>query len=103
MADRRRRVIWTDQARSALDDILGYIAQDSPQAVRGVLNKFLQAAEDLAMLSNRGRTVPEVDSESIREVFVYRYRLIYEVGDEDVLILAILHGAREFARWREGE
>jgi toxin ParE1/3/4 len=101
MADRRRRVIWTEQAQSALDDILGYIAQDSPQAAKAVLKEALGAADGLATLSERGRIVPELDDPLIREVFVHRYRLLYEVSSEEVIVLAILHGARDFARWRK--
>ena len=52
-------------------------------------------------MSERGRIVPELNEPSIREVFVHRYRLLYEVGSEEVRVLAILHGARDFARWRE--
>lgn len=101
MADRRRRVIWTEQAQSALDDILGYIAQESPQAARAILEEALGTADGLATLSERGRIVPELNEPSIREVFVRRYRLLYEVSSEEVRVLAILHGARDFARWRE--
>ncbi len=101
MADRRRRLVWTAQAQSALDEILQYIAQDSPQAARALLVEALGAAEGLATLSERGRVVPELDDFSVRELFVQSYRLMYEVTPEQVTILAILHGARDFVRWRE--
>jgi plasmid stabilization system protein ParE len=38
--------------------------------------------------------VPELSDEAVRELFVKSYRLIYEVRDEGVVILAFLHGAR---------
>jgi plasmid stabilization system protein ParE len=101
MADRRRRVVWTEQARSALDEILTYIAQNSAQAARGVLEEALGTAEGLATLSDRGRIVPELEDPSIREVFIGKYRLLYEVSPTEVSILAILHGARDFAKWQE--
>ena len=101
MADRRRRVVWTDQARSALDEILAYIAQDSLQSARGFLEEALGTAESLATLSDRGRVVPELDDPSTREVFVGNHRLLYEVKAAEVVILAIVHGARDFARWLE--
>ena len=34
-----------------------------------------------------------------REVFVYSYRILYEVLPGEVQILAFLHGARDFDRW----
>lgn len=38
--------------------------------------------------------VPEVGDESVRELFVKSYRLIYEIRREHVVILALIHGAR---------
>jgi toxin ParE1/3/4 len=76
MAGERRRVTWTDEARSALDEALSYIAQDSPQGARSVLEHALEAADSPATLSHRGRVVPEQDDPTIREVFVGRYRLL---------------------------
>ena len=32
MAPRKRRVVWTEEARRALEEALDYIAQDSPMA-----------------------------------------------------------------------
>lgn len=103
MVGRRRRVIWTDQARVALDDVLTYIAEESLDGAQAVLEQALAAAEALATLSDRGRVVPELDDPSIREVFVYSYRLLYEVTESEVRILAFLHGARDFGKWRSGE
>jgi len=103
MADRRRRVVWTGQARSALDEILTYIAQDSLKGARRVLEEALGTAESLATLSERGRIVPELEESSIREVFIGKYRLLYEVKPLEVTVLAILHGARDFAKaWEQG-
>lgn len=51
-------------------------------------------------MAERGRIVPEVGSPAIREIFVHRYRLIYEISGSNVEILAFLHGARDFAKWR---
>jgi len=66
-----------------------------------MLEEALGTADGLVTLAERGRVVPELDDPSIREVFVRRYRLIYEVGPDEVMILAMIHGARDFARWRE--
>jgi plasmid stabilization system protein ParE len=43
--------------------------------------------------------VPEIESRAIREIFVYRYRLMYQVSGDEVRILAVLHGAMDFDRW----
>ncbi|HLG13707.1 MAG TPA: type II toxin-antitoxin system RelE/ParE family toxin [Blastocatellia bacterium] len=98
MASRTRPVVWTPLARRSLDEVVEYIAQDSPEAAEKVLENILGAAESLSRFSLRGRIVPEIDDTSVREVFIYKYRLIYEVTASDVRIIALLHGARDFDR-----
>ena len=68
-----------------------------------VLDRALEAAVGLTTFAQRGRVVPELADRTIREVFVYRYRLLYRVERERVVIVAILHGARDFAKWRQGQ
>jgi toxin ParE1/3/4 len=99
----RRRVVWTEQARRSLNEVLAYIARDSPRAAARFLVTALDAASSLDVSSERGRLVPELEDPHVRELFVHRYRLIYEVGATEVTILAFLHGARDFAKWRRGE
>jgi plasmid stabilization system protein ParE len=86
-------------ARDGLDDVLAYIAEDSAEAAEKVLEVVLGVAESLSVFSERGRVVPELHDRSMREVFVYRYRMIYEVLPSEVRILAFIHGARDFDRW----
>ena len=103
MVDRRRRVNWTENARTALSEALDYIAQESPEGAIAVMEQALSAARGLSVLSKRGRVVPELSDPTIREIFVFNYRLLYEVSGDDINILAFLHGARDFAKWRGQE
>ena len=100
MAARRRRVVWTEQAGRMLEEAATYIAQDSHDAAERLLLRTLEAAASLDVSSERGRTVPEWDRPTVREIFVQRYRLLYEVTPEEVHILAFLHSARDLRRWR---
>ncbi|MEW6742936.1 MAG: type II toxin-antitoxin system RelE/ParE family toxin [Planctomycetota bacterium] len=99
MATRLRRVVWTPRARDGLEKALEYVAKDSPRAAEKILEVVLGTAHSLTHLSDRGRVVPELRVATIREVFVFSYRLIYEVREDEVRILAFLHGARDFDRW----
>ena len=38
--------------------------------------------------------VPEYDDENLRELIVYSYRIIYRLGQDEVLIVAVIHGKR---------
>jgi toxin ParE1/3/4 len=101
MAARVREVVWAQSARDALDEVIEYIARDSQQAAVQVLEEALRAGASLATLSERGRIVPELNDPTIRELLVFKYRLLYQVEDHRVLIVAFLRGARDFATWWE--
>jgi toxin ParE1/3/4 len=103
MATRRREVIWSRRARDGLDEAVAYIAKDSQERARDFLERALNTAESLDQFAERGRIVPELDDPYVRELFVYRYRLVYEVSDSKATILGFLHGARDFNRWWRGE
>lgn len=79
LAARVREVVLAESARDALDDVIEYIARDSPQAAVQVLEEALRAGASLATLSERGRIVPELNDPTTRELLVFKYRLLYEV------------------------
>jgi plasmid stabilization system protein ParE len=83
-----------------LDDAVAYLARDSRPAAERLLIDALETASSLNALSERGRIVPEWNQPNVRELFVQRYRLLYEVMPEEVQILAFVHGARDLTRWR---
>ncbi len=83
-----------------LDDAVAYLARDSRVAAEGLLVEALTAAASLDAFSERGRVVPEWNQPSVRELFVQRYRLLYGMTPDEVHVLAFLHGARDFEKWR---
>ena len=54
----------------------------------------MQAIERLGEFPESGRVVPEVSDETLREVITGSYRIVYRVLDEEVVIVAVHHGAR---------
>lgn len=101
MGARVRSVVWAHSARNALDEVIEYIAKDSRQAAVQVLESALAASATLSTFAERGRVVPELNDSAIREVFVLRYRLLYRVESARVVVVAFLHGARDFTAWRD--
>jgi toxin ParE1/3/4 len=52
-------------------------------------------------MSERGRVVPELGLEEVRELLLGRYRLVYEVFSDRVAILRVIHASRDFLKaWR---
>ena len=89
-----RRVAWTNSAWQELECAASFIARDSPRYAAALVGEAKSAARSLRKFPNRGRIVPEVADNSLRELFVKSYRLIYEVRPDGIVILAFIHGAR---------
>ncbi len=69
MAGRTRRIVWAEGARTSFDQVLAYIAEDSPIEAERFLEVVLGTAQSLSTLAERGRIVPELQRSDIREVF----------------------------------
>ena len=101
MGRRRRAVVWTSEAQRQIDEALAYIAQDAPSAAEQLLLNILEAGGSLSTLSERGRAVPEWGTGTVREILVAPFRLLYDIRDVEVIILAVLHQRQDFTRFRE--
>jgi plasmid stabilization system protein ParE len=53
VAPRSRRVVWSVAARTALDEIVDYIARDSREAALQVLTRALETGASLSTLPER--------------------------------------------------
>ncbi|MBW2240063.1 MAG: type II toxin-antitoxin system RelE/ParE family toxin [Deltaproteobacteria bacterium] len=90
-------VIWSMPARNDLKQIYDYIAKDSRYYATNVVENVVSKAENLDEFPEIGRVVPEIGDKNVRELIIYSYRLIYELVSNDVQILAIIHGKRDFS------
>jgi len=96
-----RDVVWAGRARSDLRLAISHIKKDSPAAARSFASAIVQAARALATLSDRGRVVPELGEEEVRELLLGRYRMIYEVFPDTVAVVRLIHASRDFEKaWR---
>lgn len=88
------RVVWSQKALADVDAIAAYIAANSSSYASTVVRKILMSTRALASFPFSGRMVPEVDDETLREVFAYSYRVIYRVEQDSVVVAAVIHGKR---------
>jgi toxin ParE1/3/4 len=91
-----KEVIWTVGAYRDLQNIVEYISQDSPYYAVAFYEDIMDKAQSLREFPHRGRVVPESDDPLVRELFLHRYRLIYEIVEESIVITAIIHGAMDY-------
>ena len=87
-------VVWSPAALEDVESLADYIARDSEFYARAVVDRILDTARKLKDFPSAGRIVPELEDETIRERFVYSYRLIYRLEGNRITILAIIHGKR---------
>jgi toxin ParE1/3/4 len=87
-------VIWSQDALDDLEAIASYIGRDSPYHAQQVVEAILEVADSIPAQPRMGREVPELKDPNVRERFVYSYRVIYEIGESPIAILAVIHGRR---------
>ena len=88
------RVTWSPEALEDLESIAEYIERDSLFYAQSVVSKILGASRNIKEFPLIGRVVPELGDESIRERFIYSYRLVYQMRQQNILIVAVIHGKR---------
>jgi len=88
------RVVWSPKALEDVEAIGLYVSNDSPSYAGAVVKKVLDSTRILARFPFAGRIVPEFGDKSIREKFVYSYRVIYRIHRQTVTVAAVIHGRR---------
>ncbi|MEM4271376.1 MAG: type II toxin-antitoxin system RelE/ParE family toxin, partial [Candidatus Pacearchaeota archaeon] len=84
------------KSSSHLMAIHNYIAKDSKTYATRFIKSLIKASSKLEIMPRCGRIVPEFETYGFREVIYKNYRIIYRIIDDDnVEILAVVHGARE--------
>ncbi len=96
-----RKVVWTHEATADLEALAEYIARDSTFYAAAFVQEIRDASRSLNEFSERGRIVPEIANQNIRELFVREYRLIYSIKELRVVILGLIHGKRNLKKlWK---
>ena len=92
------KVHWTGTAEEHLDAIYAYIALDSPEYARRMVDRLTRKSQQIADFPFSGRKVPEYDIDEIREIMEGPYRIIYHIKPDQIDVVAVIHGARNAFR-----
>ena len=98
MAERRFRVVWAEAAARDLEEIVAFVAEESPTSAERLLTTLRAKAASLEVAPKRGRVVPELARfamRSWRELVVRPYRILYRVSGDTVTVLAAFDGRRD--------
>lgn len=83
------KIIWSPLAVSRLEEISDYVSSDNIAAAEKLVETIFNKVETLANYPERGRRVPEVRRNEIREIFEKEYRIIYRIEKNRISILTI--------------
>lgn len=92
------KIEWTEPALLDVESIRNYIKRDSEFYASRFIERILDAIDNLRKFPEIGRHVPESEDKSTREILLQNYRIIYHTETEYILILAVIHGARDLSQ-----
>lgn len=93
-----KEVIWSREAVNDIVAIAEFIEKDSEYYASAFVSEIYSKASTLNAFSRRGRIVPEILNEDIREIFIGDYRLIYKIEENLISIIAVIHGSRDLRK-----
>lgn len=90
------QIIWTRLALADLRDLVRYIARDDRENARRFGDLIVSKVDRLAAFPRIGRIVPEFRDDTLREIIVAPYRVVYEIDDSarTLAVLRVWHAAR---------
>ncbi len=89
------KVHWTQNAIEHLIGIFQYISINSPSYATITVDRITRRSEQISDYPYSGRKVPEYDRDDIRELIENPYRMIYRIKQDQIDILALIHGSRQ--------
>ena len=89
------RFRFTPEAEAQLAEIVDYIAEDSQDAARRVLNGVHEALEKLAEMPEMGHAREDLTARPVKFWGVYSYLIVYDPASSPLSVIAVLRGVRD--------
>lgn len=89
-------IIWSERAVKNLKSIEKYIAENSTNQSKIVVNEIINCVEKLRLLPYMGSMVQELNDIKFRQLIKYSYRIIYTIQNDQVQVITIIHSKQEF-------
>ena len=83
------QVVLSSSSRTDLQDIVRYISLDDPLSALAFGRFLIHHTKSLSQFPERGRVVPEFGDDTIREIIVRSYRVVYRVNHDRGVIEVI--------------
>ena len=96
------RYLLSAHAKTDLEQIWSYIANDNIDAADKVRNAIKSALEKLAQMPFIGHMRKDVKNPAYRFYVVYSYLIVYRPETNPLKVVRIVHGARDLKRVLRG-
>ncbi|OWK47324.1 type II toxin-antitoxin system RelE/ParE family toxin [Fimbriiglobus ruber] len=92
------KVVFSDAAKSDLTAIGNYIAEDNPHRALSFVKELHTATLALGDTPRAYPLIPRYENHGLRRRPIGNYSVFYQVETDRVLIVHILHAARDYER-----
>lgn len=92
-------IIWTESALNELDDIAEYIALSNPIAAQQFVQNIFEKTQRLETFPDSGRTPPELENFSYREIIINPCRVFYKTQNNEIFILHVMRQERDIQQF----
>lgn len=91
----------TPEARSQVDEIADFVAEESVDAALRVLDALEEAFRRLAEMPEIGHLREDLTERPVKFWSVFSYLIVYDPASRPLTVLAVLHGARNVSKLLE--
>ena len=91
--NRAYEVVWSNRAVTDFEHMIEYIARDGPSNAIQVFKKIKEKASSLYTFPERGRVVPELQAQGVRQyrdLIIAPWRVVYRISERSVYVLCVL-------------
>jgi len=93
----KNKILWTETAKTDLNEIIDYIANDSGENALKQYEKIKSICQKIKDFPEQGRIIPELAYQNIikyHEIILPPWRIMYKKEKNIIYIMAILDGRR---------
>ncbi len=95
------KVVYTSRAKTDLREIALFIARDNPVRARSFVRELRVKADEIGRGPLRWPHFQPLRDKKVRRRAFTSYGIYYVVTHDSVIVLRILHRARDAERWLE--
>ncbi|MFZ2322199.1 MAG: type II toxin-antitoxin system RelE/ParE family toxin [Ignavibacteriaceae bacterium] len=92
------KLLWTKESQFRLLEIEEYIVKDNPTAAINFVDDLITVGKSIVNKPEKGRIVPELSIDNIREIIYKNYRIVYIIKKNSIDILTVFEALRLLKR-----